>query len=104
MRARRRNLDRQRLSSQDGVHTGVSSRLSSSVAEAAASIRSSHRLPYPVRDEGSADMAFRSELARRWWSLDLVLSCLGFLEFWAIVDFLGLLGLTTRQGGIAFDL
>jgi hypothetical protein len=84
--------------------TGVSSRLSSSVADAAASMRSSQRFPYPVKDDGSADMALRSELGRRWWSRDLVLSCLGFLEFAAMDDFLGLLGLTTRPWGMAFDL
>ena len=63
------DLVRQRESFEGDALTGVGSR-SSSVAEAAASIRSSHRFPYPARDEGSADMAFRSELARRWWSLD----------------------------------
>ena len=41
--------------------TGVRSRLSSSVAEAAASIRSSHRFPMiAAADAGSAENAFRS--------------------------------------------
>src|SRR5690348_4572066 len=64
-------------------HTGVRSRLSSSVAEAAASIRSSHRLPNLLAMlPGSTDSVLRSWEFLLACSLDFVRSCLGFRAFW----------------------
>ena len=68
---------------------------SASVAEVAASIRSSHLLPIAAAAAapgGSAENAFLpSMLSLLEKSFDLVLSCLGFRLVWVIEDFRGLL-------------
>jgi hypothetical protein len=80
--------------------TGVRSRLSSSVAEAAASIRSSHRLPNSAAAVcGSAEYAFRSWLIRRLFSFDLVRSCFGLRAFWPTEDLRGRFGFMDRGAG-----
>lgn len=76
--------------------TGVRSRSeSASVAEVAASIRSSHLLPIAAAAAapgGSAENAFLpSTLSFLEKSFDFVFSCLGFRLFWVIEDFRGLL-------------
>ena len=71
--------------------TGVRSRLSSSVAEAAASNKSSHRFP------GSSDPAFRPPLSL-FSSFDRCLSCFGLRAFSARDDFRGRLGLCLGKG------
>lgn len=66
---------------------------SASVADVAASIRSSHLLPFAAATAapgGSAEKAFLpSILILRVWSFDFVLSCFGFLAFCVIEDFRG---------------
>lgn len=82
--------------------TGVRSRSSSaSVADVAASMRSSHRLPSADAALcGSAEKAFLpSMLILLACSLDLVLSCLGFRAFCVIDDFRGRAGLSLRWMG-----
>lgn len=61
------------------------------MAEAAASIRSSHRFPYTLVPElgGSTENAFLSWLIRLWSSLDLVLSCFGLRAFCVMELFRG---------------
>lgn len=79
--------------------TGVRSRSSSaSVADVAASMRSSHRLPSAEAALcGSAEKAFRpSMLILLACSLDLVLSCWGFRAFCVMDDFRGRAGLSLR--------
>lgn len=76
--------------------TGVISRSeSASVADVAASIRSSHLLPIAAAAAapgGSAENAFLpSILNLPENSFDLVFSCLGLRLFWVIEDFRGLL-------------
>ena len=76
--------------------TGVRSRSeSASVAEVAASIRSTHLLPIAAAAAalgGSAENAFLpSMLNLLVYSFDFVLSCLGLRLFWVIEDFRGLL-------------
>lgn len=76
--------------------TGVKSRSeSASVAEVAASIKSSHLLPIAAAAAapgGSAENAFLpSMLNLLEKSFDFVFSCLGFRLFWVIEDFRGLL-------------
>lgn len=82
-----------------GVHTGVRSRSeSTSVADVAASIKSSHLLPLAAAATapgGSAEKAFRpSMLSLLECSFDLVFSCFGFLLFCVIEDLRGLAGLS----------
>lgn len=86
--------------------TGVRSRSSSaSVAEVAASMRSSHRLPSAEAALcGSAEKAFLpSMLNLRACSFDLVLSCLGFRAFCVMDDFRGRAGLSLRWMGGKVD-
>lgn len=82
----------------DGALTGVKSRSeSASVAEVAASIRSSHLLPMAaaIAPGGSAENAFLpSMLSLLVCSLDFVLSCLGFLLYCVMEDLRGLGGLS----------
>ena len=88
--------------------TGVRSRSSSaSVADVAASMRSSHRFPSAEAALcGSAEKAFLpSILILLACSLDLVLSCLGFRAFCVIDDLRGRAGLSLRwMGGNVDDL
>lgn len=84
------------------LRTGVRSRSSSaSVADVAASMRSSHRLPRAVAALcGSAEKAFRpSKLILLACSRDFVLSCFGFRAFCVIEDLRGLAGLSRRWIG-----
>ena len=78
----------------DRVLTGVKSRSeSASLADVAASIRSSHRLP--IAEAGSAEKAFRpSILNLRAYSFDIPLSCFGRRLFLVIDDFRGRVGLS----------
>ena len=64
------------------------------MADVAASIRSSHRLP--IAEAGSAEKAFRpSMLNLLAYSLDIPLSCLGRRELFFVMDDLrGLVGLS----------
>lgn len=77
-----------------GELTGVRSRSeSASLADVAASIRSSHRLP--IAEAGSAEKAFRpSILSLRAYSFDMLLSCFGRRLFFVMEDFRGLVGLS----------
>ena len=72
--------------------TGVRSRSeSASLADVAASMRSSQRLPMAAT--GSAENAFRpSMLNLRAYSFDMPLSCLGRRLFFVIEDFRGRVG------------
>lgn len=84
---------------------GVRSRSeSASLADVAASMRSSHRLP--ITDAGSADTAFRpSMLSRRAWSLDMLRPCFGLRSFLVMEDLRGRAGLSRRcMGGRVEDL
>jgi len=80
------------------VPTGVRSRSeSASVADVAASIRSSHLLPMAATAAapgGSAENAFLPSMLNRLWSFDFILSCFGFRLFCVIEDFRGLAGLS----------
>jgi hypothetical protein len=70
------------------------------VAEAAASIRSSHLLPnFANALVGSADMAFLSWLIRLACPFDLVRSCFGLRAFSVIEDFRGRFGFPGRGAG-----
>lgn len=64
----------------DSTHTGVRSRSdSASLADVAASTRSSHLFPSAEAAGGSAENAFLvSRLSLRPWSFDFVLSCFAF--------------------------
>lgn len=74
--------------------------LSSSVAEAAASIKSSHLLPNRAAATwGSAEKAFRSWLILLECSLDFVRSCLGLRAFCPTEDFRGRFGFMERGAG-----
>ncbi len=84
---------REKILEEKDLPTGVRSRSeSASLADVAASIRSSHLLF--IADAipcGSADKAFLpSMLSLLAYSLDLVRSCFGFRLFCVIEDFLGL--------------
>lgn len=82
--------------------TGVKSRSSStSVADVAASIKSSHLFPCTQAAVcGSADSAFRSfRLPRRPNSLDLVRSCFGFRALCVMDDLRGRCTLLRCNGG-----
>jgi hypothetical protein len=86
--------------------TGVKSRSSSaSVAEVAASIKSSQRLPWTqAAVGGSAENAFRpSILIRLANSFDFVLSCFDLRAFCVMDDFLGLDTLSLRWIGGRVD-
>ena len=74
--------------------TGVKSRSeSASLADVAASMRSSQRLP--MAEAGSAEKAFRpSILNLRAYSFDIPLSCFGRLLAFVMEDFRGLVGLS----------
>ena len=72
--------------------TGVRSREpSSSVALAAASIKSSHRFPYNAAALGSDEKALRSPLSLFETSFDFFRSCFGNRACWVRLLFLGLL-------------
>ena len=84
--------------------TGVRSRSdSASLADAAASTRSSHREPLDAAI-GSAENAFRpSMLSLRAYSLDLPLSCFGLCWLLEMDDFRGLVALSRRWMGGRVD-
>lgn len=85
--------------------TGVKSRSeSASLADVAASIKSSHRLP--MAEAGSAENAFLpSILNLRAYSFDIPLSCFGRRLVFVIEDFRGLVGLSRFcMGGRVDDL
>lgn len=86
-----------------GVVTGVRSRSeSASLAEVAASMRSSHR--FPIADAGSAESAFRpSILSLRACSLDMPLPCFGRRSFLVMEDLRGLAGLSLLWMGGSVD-
>jgi hypothetical protein len=83
--------------------TGVKSRSeSASLADVAASIKSSHREPVDEnRLGGSAEKAFRPSILILLTSFDFVLSCFGLRAFW-VTEFLRGLGLCI--GGRVVDL
>jgi len=83
--------------------TGVRSRSeSASLAEVAASMRSSQR--FPIADAGSAESAFRpSILSLRACSLDMPLPCFGRRSLLVMEDLRGLAGLSRFWMGGSVD-